>query len=108
LEEWLVKYKFKNWKLTETSGSRVTKAMRIARAREVAMKLNDTKLWHSHSRGIPMEVLRRDLNLVIDDFGSDLKMASPLHDYFRLLQDYQVRRSHYNVVIHTKGRHVGY
>jgi hypothetical protein len=107
LEGWLVKYKFKNWKVTETRKTPVTRALRKARAVEVAQKLNDTKRWHSHSRGIPMEMIRRDLKLLVDDFGADPKLAQPIHDYFRLLQDYQARRSHFLYVIHGKGHHVG-
>jgi len=107
LEEWLVKYKFKNWKITQTQQTKVTRPMRKARANEIAEKLNDTKHWHSHGRGIPMEMLRRDLNLQIEDFDADQNRAKPIHDYFRLLQDYQGRRAHFLYVIHAKGHHVG-
>lgn len=107
LEEWLCKYKFKDWKVTETRKVKVTKAMRTERANLVAKALNDTKMWHSHGRGIPMEVLRRDLKLLIADFDDHPQIAGPIHDYFRLLQDYQGRRGHYLYVIHGKGRHVG-
>jgi hypothetical protein len=108
LEQWLVKYKFKNWRVTETNKTPVTKKMRVERATEIAEKLNDTEVWHSHGRGIPMEVLRRDLKLLINDFGSDPALAQPVHDYFRLLSDYRMRRGHEIFVLHTKGRHVGY
>jgi hypothetical protein len=108
LQEWLARYKFKNWKVTETDKTTVTRKMRVDRATEVGEKLNDTELWHSHSRGIPMEVLRRDLKLLINDFGSDAELAKPVHDYFRLLSDYRMRRGHYAFVVHTKERHVGY
>ncbi|HEV2218379.1 MAG TPA: serine dehydrogenasease [Candidatus Dormibacteraeota bacterium] len=108
LEEWLVKYKFKNWKKTQTQKLKVTKKMKVARANEIAKKLNNTALWHSHSRGIPMEVLRRDVKLLIDDFGLNEALSQAVHDYFRLLQDYQMRRSHFLMVIHTKGRYLGY
>lgn len=107
LEKWLARYKFKNWRVTDGSGTRVTPTMRIDRAREIATKLNDVTLWHSHERGITMEVLRRDLNLMIDDLGARPELAELIHDYFRLLQDYQVRRAH-SFVIHSEGRHVGY
>jgi hypothetical protein len=106
LEEWLAHYKFKNWKLTETRGIKVTPTMRRARAAEIAAKLNDTSLWYSHDRGIPMARLQRDLNLLIDDFGTS-KLKQPIHDYFQLLQDYQGRRAHYTFVVHRRGRHVG-
>lgn len=43
LEEWLVNYKFKNWKVTETRKVRVTAKMRKDRAREIAMNLNGNR-----------------------------------------------------------------
>jgi hypothetical protein len=108
LKEWLVKYKFKNWKKTEGTATTVTVKMRRDRAVEIARKLNDMNLWHSHGRGIPMEVLRRELNLKVDDFGENSKLARPVHDYFRLLQDYRMKQAHYTFVIHSRGRYVGF
>jgi hypothetical protein len=108
LEEWLVNYKFKNWKRTAPSQTRVTAKMRKDRAREIAMKLNATDTWHSHSRGIPMEVLRRDLNLLIDDFGEDPSLRHAVHDYYRLPKDYIFRRGHYFLTLHAKERYVGF
>lgn len=108
LEEWLAKYKFKNWKQTETRKLKVTPSMRAERAREIAEMLNKTDRWHSHSRGIPMEVLRRDLNLLVDDFGSDATLAPAIHDYYRLLKDYSMRRGHHAFVLHGRGRYVGF
>jgi hypothetical protein len=106
LEDWLAKYKFKNWKVTETTKTKVTPKMRRARAAEIATKLNDTKLWYSHDRGIPMARLQRDLNLLIDDFGES-QLKKPIHDYFRLLRDYNKVRYSHVFVLHRKGRHVG-
>jgi len=103
LEEWLVKYKFKNWKVTETKKAKVTKAMRVARAKEIGKLLNKTDFWHSHNRGISMEALRRDLKLLIDDIDSDSTLAPALRGYYRLLRDYQMRRGHYILVLHSKG-----
>ena len=107
LEEWLVKYKFKNWKKTETQNTTVTKKMKVDRARDIAEKLNNIEMWHSHDRGIPIEVLRRDLNLLIDDFGVDPQLGPAMHDYYRLLKDYVMRRAHDAYVLHTRGRYVG-
>jgi hypothetical protein len=108
LEEWLVKYKFKNWKRTASSGKRVTPTMRKERAKLIGEQLNETARWHSHSRGIPMEVLRRDLNLQIEDFGADPTLGGPIHDYYRLLKDYRMRRGLETWVIHTRERHDGF
>lgn len=107
LEEWLVKYKFKNWKVTETRGIKVTPQMRRDRARKIAQELNKTDRWHSHNRGIPMAVLRGSLNLVIDDFGEDPQLGPAVHDYYRLLKDYTMRRGHEWYVLHTRGSYVG-
>lgn len=108
LEEWLVKHKFKNWRTTESTGTRVTQAMRRRRAKEIAEKLNDASHWHSHGRGIPMDVLRRDLKLVINDFGDDPELMRAIHDYFRLLQDFRLRLGHLELVVHAKERYVGF
>jgi membrane-bound ClpP family serine protease len=56
LQDWLVKYKFKNWKITQTQQKSVTLAMKKKRAAEIASKLNDTKRWHSHGYGISKDV----------------------------------------------------
>lgn len=107
LEEWLVKFKFKDWKRTETRKQKVTKAMKKERAKKIGERLNETGHWHSHSRGIPAETLRRDLKLLIGDFD-DQPIGPPIRNYYRLLRDYQMRRGHWTSLIHTKEGYVGY
>lgn len=94
LEEWLVKYRFKGWKVTATNQTRVTPAHKRARAAEIANKLNDTGRWHSHGRGISMEVVRRDLNLQINDLDDTSTLRDALKVYNTLLFDYRMRRGH--------------
>ncbi len=81
LKDWLVKYKFRDWKMTETSGTPVDDRLRTTRAAEIAKKLNDTDRWHSHGYGISMEVLRHDLGLKIDDFGANQELSSAIRSY---------------------------
>lgn len=88
LIEWLVKYKFKNWRKTQTKGIRVTKKMKDERAESIARDLNETKKWHVHGHGISMEVLMRDINLLIDDFGNNPAVALQIRGYDDLLSDY--------------------
>jgi hypothetical protein len=92
LKEWLVKYKFKSWNRTETHGKRVTKAMKKERAERIGAQLNDTKTWHSHGHGISMAVLRRHLNLRIDDFEQIPDRSSAIRGYYNLLYDYMLKR----------------
>ena len=88
LKEWLVKFKFKNWKTTATRKLKVTRAMRVARAEEIARALNKIDKWNSHGRGIHMAVLRRDLKLLIQVFGRNADLNDCIKDYHRLMQDY--------------------
>jgi ClpP class serine protease len=103
LQEWLVKYKFKDWKVTEGRSLPVTEAMKRKRAKQIADKLNDVRLWNSHGIGISMERLRQsDLNLKIDDFGKDAATARDVRLYHSLLTDFMARMSHRGM-IHTRG-----
>lgn len=109
LKRWLVEYKFKDWTTTETRQIAVTKKMKERRAEEIAKKLNNTRIWRSHGRGISIGVVRNDLNLVVEDFGTDPafnELNTRLRAYYRLLQDYMLRRGH-SVVIQTRESMVG-
>lgn len=105
LKEWLVKYKFKNWRLTETHKTPVTSKMKTDRAAEIGTALNDPDRWHSHSSGISMEVLRRKLKLLIDDYDEDENAANRIRDYHVLMDDYMGRRTQTGAV-HAVGRYV--
>lgn len=107
LEEWLVKYKFKNWKMTETQHIKVTQAMRKARAKKIGEELNNTERWHTHGYGITMEVLRKDKNLklLIYDFDEISTWGYIINSHNNLFDDYMRKRSHKGV-IHTIGSYV--
>ena len=107
IEEWLARYKFKNWEKTVTQGKKVTEKIRRTRAKEIAQKLNDTDTWHIHSRGISMEQLRRDLKLLIDDFDDIPELSSAIRSYHSLLIDYSNKSGHEGV-IHTYGTYKPY
>ncbi len=105
LKQWLVKYKFRNWRRTATRNIKVSRKMKEQRAEEIAKILNDTDRWHTHSRGISMDVLRKDLKLVVEDFGGDLTLNNSIRTYYRLLTDYTSRRDH-QAVIHVQGTYM--
>ncbi|MEQ8968065.1 MAG: hypothetical protein RID91_19770 [Azospirillaceae bacterium] len=101
LEEWLVSYKFKNWKRTRTNDEVVTPKMKRERARDIAMKLNDVKRWNSHGIGINIKILRDELNLVIDDIDDYPEIRTEIREYHKILLDYMNKMSQ-NAVIHTR------
>jgi hypothetical protein len=100
LKEWLVKWKFKDWTVTETTQTPVTNAMKQQRATEIAALLNNTDRWKSHLRGLSRDIIRNELNLKIDDFDSIQTMNDRLNEYYRLLKDYMGRRGQ-EIAIHT-------
>jgi hypothetical protein len=100
LRKWLVQYKFRNWNKTEGRGKKVTEKMKKECAEKVAHNLNDTKKWHSHGRGISMEVLRKDVKLKIEDFGADNDKNTSIKEYHKLLTDYMSKLSS-SVAVHA-------
>ena len=102
LEEWLVKYKFKNSRVTKTRQLPVTEQMKKDQASAIGRELNNTKKWHSHGYGISREVLERDLKLEIDDFGKDQRLSFGIRNYYDLLSDYMIKRGA-DGVIHIPG-----
>ncbi len=53
------------------SGSLTDEKKKI-RAREIAEKLSDTAIWHSHGRAIDSHALRTELRLEIDEYSDKL------------------------------------
>jgi membrane-bound ClpP family serine protease len=106
LKDWLKTYKFKDWDVTQSKKKPVTPAMRAKRAEEIARKLNNTKMWHSHGRGISMKMLQSDVNIQIRDFGLEPSLNSAVKGYTTLLQDYMGKRGH-SIACHVSGLYVG-
>ncbi|MCL0092968.1 hypothetical protein M1N92_04855, partial [Dehalococcoidia bacterium] len=98
-------YKFKNWKQTAAQKNPVTDEIRAQRAEEIARELNNTNRWHTHGHGISMEVLRRDLNLLINDYGETPELSSKTRNYSSLFDDYMVKRAT-EIVLHTPGTYL--
>ena len=88
LEEWLVKYKFKDWIVTEGRKKPVSLEMKRKRARQIADKLSDVKRWNSHGIGINMERLENIVGLKIDDFGQNDSLRKAVRSYHKLMADY--------------------
>ena len=89
IEEWLPKYKFREWSKTESTGKKVTPTMKKARAKEIAAILGDAKKWHSHGRGISMsELMGEEIKLKIDDFGIDKDLSVEIRNYHGLAVDF--------------------
>jgi len=102
LVEWLSQYKFKDWAQTETRKLPVDDNLRRARAKEIAEALSDNRRWKSHGRPISMKVLTEQLNLKINDLGTNPDLYRAVKIYFDLLIDYTHRTGRVQTV-HTPG-----
>jgi hypothetical protein len=91
LVKWLRKFKFKDWHTSTSRGVAIDDSERERRAKEIARALMDNTRWGSHSRGIPMKVLREELKLKIDDFGADAELHALIRGYYDLAVDYMLR-----------------
>jgi len=77
--DWLVKYKFRNWVITETRKIPVTDEMRKERANEIAMKLTDRTKWRSHGRSIRIGDLEEKVGLKIVRIDDDAKLSDTVY-----------------------------
>ena len=87
VKEWLVKYKFKNWKETETTKQKVTDEMKYERAKEIAEALNNHKRWKTHARSLKKEDLENlKLKIVDVEQNEELKdIIYRIHTISRLM-----------------------
>lgn len=104
LKKWLVKYKFKNWDIHETTpellGQQVTLDQKIAKAEEIANKLNDNTLWKSHGRPINIEEIKR-IGLKIEDYSDKNELRDLIREYSQVLNDY-VSSNNLSIFVHTR------
>jgi len=63
VEEWLPKYKFKNWIVTETRKLPVTQDMKLERAKNISKKLCNHMDWHTHGRSLKIDDLKEELKI---------------------------------------------
>ena len=72
--EWLIKYKFKKWTVTETRKIPVTEEMKKRRAEEIAEELTDHSKWRLHGRSIKIDDLEK-IGLKITRIDNNPKLA---------------------------------
>jgi len=92
LKQWLVEYKFHDWKEHQTDpvklGKTVTQEEKEERAEQIAKILSDNKLWHSHGRKIGVSTLQQKIKLQIEDYSNDIDFRVRIRAYTEFLIDY--------------------
>jgi hypothetical protein len=104
LKKWLVEYKFKDWTVHESNpaklGQPVTPEEKQQRAEEIATRLSDNKIWHSHGRMIGASTLSHVLRLKIEDYSKDKSLRDKILAYSNLLTEYVAGK--YVVFLHSR------
>ncbi|GBD93103.1 serine dehydrogenase proteinase [bacterium BMS3Abin05] len=72
--DWLTRYKFKNWTVTETRRQPVTETMKRKRAEEIAKELTNHSKWRSHGRSIKIDDLE-SIGLKVTKIDENQKLA---------------------------------
>lgn len=105
LKNWLVEYKFRSWTKHRTDNKKLGQAVsneeKQERAEQIAKKLGDNKLWHSHGRMIGPSTLLRTLRLEIDDYSKNEELRRLIRSYNDLLTDY-IARGSYQLFMHNR------
>jgi ClpP class serine protease len=83
--DWLVKYKFRDWMVHQSTGLPVTAADRIERAREIAEVLRDHGKWKTHGRSLKIDDLRA-MRLRVTNYAEQPELADAVRRYYTLLQ----------------------
>lgn len=88
VQDWLVKYKFKNWKETQSSHKKVTNKMKEDRAKDIADYLCKHTEWKTHGRSLKIDDLK-DLLLIenIDENPSLADIVYRIKTIIRLIFD---------------------
>ncbi len=85
--DWLAKYKFKDWVVTETRGSSVTDDMRSQKAEGIAKCLTNHGKWRSHGRSLKIDDLE-NIGLRITKVDDDTNLSDivyRIHTIIRIL-----------------------
>mgnify|MGYP000996436781 CR=1 FL=1 len=91
LKEWLVKYKFKDWNTHNSNGNPVTLTEKEERAEDIANKLSNNSIWHSHGRSIGIDTLTNFLKLKIEDYSTNDELRELIRNYNDLICEYIIR-----------------
>lgn len=91
LKDWLVNYKFKDWNTHKSNGKPVTKEEKEKRAEDIANKLSNNSIWHSHGRSIGIETLTNFLKLKIEDYSNNEELRELIRNYNDLICEYIIR-----------------
>ena len=100
IQDWLVKYKFKDWSTHGSTNKPVAQEEKEQRAKEIAQALNDQERWGTHGRRINRDVLV-ELKLKIDDLEANTVLSKLIKEYFWFFRDFAFKIE-MNSLVHNR------
>ena len=85
IEDWLIKYKFKN---LLRNGEPATKRYKAGLAESIAKDLSDHEKWYTHGNSIHKDVLEKEMGLEIDDYSTEEGLKEAVWEYFWSMLEY--------------------
>ncbi len=101
--DWLVKYKFKSWQVTETRKITVTEEMKAKRAAEIAKELLNHAKWRTHGRSIKTKDLD-SIGLKIKKVDEDPKLADIVYRIQTVCRLIFASSNMYKIIATEKGK----
>ena len=98
IQEWLQKYKFKDWLKHSSTGILVTPEDKKKRAKKIATALSKQTTWRTHHRMISRDTLE-DLGLIIDKLEDDCDLATLINDFYWFFRDFVTKRNLTSLIV---------
>ena len=103
VKEWIAKYKFKDWIVTETRKKPVTDEMKRERADEIAKELTNHSKWRTHGRSLKIEDLE-NIGLRIKRLDDDSDLAEIIYRIQTIIRIIFLSSTNYKIIVTEKDK----
>jgi ATP-dependent protease ClpP protease subunit len=103
VKEWIAKYKFKDWTVTETRKKPVTEEMKKERANEIAKELTNHRKWRTHGRSLKIDDLE-NIGLRINRLDDDPTLAEITYRIQTIIRIIFSSSTNYKIIATEKDR----
>ncbi len=103
VKEWIAKYKFKDWIVTETRKKPVTDEMKRERADEIAKELTNHSKWRTHGRSLKIDDLE-NIGLRIKRLDDDPTLAEIIYRIQTIIRIIFSSSTNYKIIVTEKDK----
>lgn len=103
VKEWIAKYKFKDWVVTETRKKPVTDEMKRERAEGIAKELTNHSKWRTHGRSLKIDDLE-NIGLRIKKLDDDIELAEIIYRIQTIIRIIFSSSTNYKIIVTEKDK----